>query len=125
MTQVAILLSLAIAAMGAIGIVSPDTMLQIGRPFETLYGSTAVHLILGGALVLAAPRSRAPRALLVVGLGSFVTGLLELFLGVPLGRAGHDWSVAQGDAFLRICAVFILALGSGFTFLLWPRSSTA
>ena len=99
--------------------------LQIGRPFETLYGSTAVHLILGGALVLAAPRSRAPRALLVVGFGSFVTGLLELFLGVPLGRAGHDWSVAQGGAFLRICAVFILALGSGFTCLLWPRSSTA
>jgi len=125
MTQVAILLSLAIAAMGAIGIVSPDTMLQIGKPFETLYGSTAVHLILGGALVLAAPRSRAPRALLVVGLSSFVTGLLELFLRVPLGRAGHDWWVAQGDLFLRFWGVLALAFGSGFTFLLWPRSSAA
>ena len=125
MTQVAILLSLAIAAMGAIGIVSPDTMLQVGRPFETLYGSTAVHLILGGALVLAAPRSRAPRAVLVVGLSSFVTGLLEIFLEVPLGRGPHDWAVTQGNLFLRICAVFFLAFGSGFTFLLWPRSSAA
>jgi hypothetical protein len=118
MKSVAIAASLVIAALGVIGIVSPDAMLQVARPFETWYGATALRVVFGGSVALAAPRSRAPRALLVVGLGYLVAGLLTPFLGVEFGLGVHDWWVAQGPGFVRLWAVIALAFGSGFVFLL-------
>ena len=129
MRQLAIVLSIVIGALGATGLVSPDTMANATRPLEGRYAAAAIRLILGGALALAAPASRAPRILRVVGVGYFLAGLATPFLGLVLGPEIdlelHDWWVAQGPLFIRIWAGFALAVASVLMVLLWPTRRLA
>jgi len=62
MAWMAMALCLLVAVLGAIGVVSPGALLRIARHFQTpsgLYAAAALRIILGGALLLAAPTSRA------------------------------------------------------------------
>ena len=126
MRRLAIVLSLVIAALGVTGLVSPDAMFKVTRPLEKPYSAAATRVILGGALALAAPRSRAPRTLRVFGLGMFLAGLATPFLAVVLGTEFdlelHGWWFAPGSLFVRIWAGFALAVGLGLMFILWPNT---
>lgn len=128
MRRLVIGLALVIAALGATGLVSPDTMAKVTRPLEDPYAAAALRVIFGGALALAAPTSHAPRTLRVVGLGVFLAGLATPFVPVVLGAnldlELHDWWFAQGSLFIRILAGVALAIGLGLMFLV-RRSSTA
>ena len=62
MAWIAIVLCLLVAAVGAIGVLSPGALLRIARPFQTpsrLYAAAALRILLGGAPLRAAPTSRA------------------------------------------------------------------
>ena len=84
MTLLAFILSLSIAALGALGVASPTRFIAVVRYFETptgLYLAGSLRILLGIALYFAAPPSRTPELLRVVGVLVVVLGLATPFLG--------------------------------------------
>jgi hypothetical protein len=119
MAYVALGISVFIAALGALGVASPARLFSVLRRNETpaaLYVWAAVRLVLGVALFLVAPRSRAPDLIRIVGVIAVAAGVITPVLG--LARIGRviDWWSAQRTIVLRVWAAFGLALG---LFLVW------
>jgi hypothetical protein len=113
-TLVAFGISLLIAALGGLGIVSPPRLLGVVRRFQTpagLFAATALRLVLGAALFLAAPASRAPETVRIVGMIVFVAGLITPFFGVERFGRLLDWWSALGPAVIRTWASFALVFG--------------
>jgi len=80
----------AMAILGTVGIFVPTALLAVSRPFLTpagLYAAAAIRLVLGTALFLAAPTSRAPKTLRILGIGIIVAGVITPLLGVERARA--------------------------------------
>lgn len=124
----AIALCVLVAGIGAIGVVEPGTFRGIARQFQTpsgLYAAAAFRVVLGGALVLAAPTSRAPRAIRVTGVVILVLGLITPFLGLDQFRSVLAWWSAQGPTATRIWAGVALATGGLLIYALLPRSRSA
>lgn len=114
MTLVAFGISLLVAALGGLGIVSLPRLLGVFRHFQTpagLFAATALRLVLGAALFLAAPASRAPEAVRIVGVIVFVAGLITPFFGVERFKRLLDWWSALGPAVIRTWAGFALVFG--------------
>jgi uncharacterized membrane protein YidH (DUF202 family) len=113
-TLTALLLSLLIAALGALGVASPSRLLGLVRYLQTpagLYVAAALRLVLGLALFFAAPGSRAPELLRILGVVIIVAGLITPFFGLERFRRLLDWWSARGPAFVRVWAAFALAFG--------------
>jgi hypothetical protein len=122
---IAMALSLLVAALGAIGVVAPGELRGIARHFQTpsgLYAAAAFRVVLGGALVLAAPTSRVPRVMRAVGIVILVAGLITPFLGLDRFRGILEWLSAQGPTATRIWAGVALAFGCLLIYALFPRS---
>ncbi len=84
MTLVALILSLLIAAFGALGVVSPARFIAVVRSFETpagLYLAGAIRAALGIALYFSAPASRAPEFMRVLGIVITAVGVATPMLG--------------------------------------------
>lgn len=114
MAIVAITLCAGLAAIGAVGVVSPARLVEIAGRFQTPVGmlaATAVRLVLGLSLYLAAPASRAPSVLQVLGIVIVVAGLLTPLVGRERFRRLLDWWAAQGAAFVRVWSACTVALG--------------
>jgi len=114
MTFVALVLSLAVAVLGAIGVASPSRLLAVVRRFQTpagLYVAMIIRLALGLALFLAAPASRAPDLLRVLGIVIMVAGLITPLFGIERFRRLLDWWAAHGPGFIRLWAACALAFG--------------
>jgi hypothetical protein len=128
MEHVALLFSIAVSVLGAIGVFSPNTLLAIGRAFASpvgLFAAAAIRAAFGAVLILAAPASRAPRAIRVVGLVIFAAGVITPFFGVERARAILDWWSSQGAVLTRMAPAVALALGSTLIYLLAPRRGAA
>ena len=122
MRLVALAFGALIAVLGAIGIVAPFWLFAIARSFDTpigLYAASGLRLIVGAILFLVAPRSRTPTALRVLGVVTFVAGLITPFFGVDRVRRVLEWWSASGAGFQRAWAAFAIALG---VFLIWALS---
>jgi membrane-bound ClpP family serine protease len=114
MKIVALVLSLFVAALGALGLLSPMRLLHIVRHFQSpvgLYAAGALRVILGGALFFAAPASRAPKVLRILGIIILVAGLFTPLIGVERVHRLVDWWSTQGAVFMRVWAAFALAFG--------------
>lgn len=114
MAFVAFALSLLIAVFGGLGLISPDRLVGVVRRFQTptgLYVAAAIRVVLGVALFLAAPTSRAPELLHVLGVVIFVAGLVTPLFGVDRFRRLLDWWSALGPGFLRFWGASALVLG--------------
>lgn len=114
MAIVALVLSLFVAALGALGIVSPMGLLRIVRQFQRpagLYAAAILRVVLGGALFLAAPTSRLPEVVRILGIIIFVSGLITPLFGLERFRRLLNWWSARGPVFMRIWAGFALAFG--------------
>jgi hypothetical protein len=124
MARIALVLGIAVCLLGAIGIFSPTTLFDIGRAFASpagLLAAGAIRVVFGAVLIFAAPATRAPRTLRVVGVVIVVAGLITPFFGVDRARAILDWWSSQGAALSRIFPAVILALGGILIYLLAPR----
>jgi hypothetical protein len=111
---VALVISLFIAALGALGVASPARLLSVVRSFQTpagLYLAAVLRVVLGMALFLAAPVSRAPELIRVLGAVVFVAGLITPLFGLKRFRRLLDWWSARGSAFIRAWATVTLAVG--------------
>ena len=117
------------AVIGAVGVAYPEVYGGVIRDMlETptgLYVATGSRLVLGVALFFAAPRSRAPRTLRVLGAISFVAGLVLPVVGWEGLRSQVEWFSALDPPFLRTHAVFTLGLSALLAYTLVPRSRAA
>ena len=77
MTLVALIICLLLSALGALGVASPSRLLGVVRKFQTpmgLYFAAALRVVLGVALFFAAPTSRAPDLIRILGVVIIVMG---------------------------------------------------
>lgn len=109
---VALCALLTVVGLGVMAV--PLTMAEFGRWMQTpggLYGVAALRIVMGASLVGVAPASRLPRTLGVIGALIILVGLLTPLFGVERARLVLDWWVAQGTTFMRVWAVFPVAVG--------------
>jgi hypothetical protein len=71
----------------------------------------ALRIALGLVFVLAAPASRAPRTLRVLGVIVIIAGLTTPSFGVARARAGLAWSASAPPSFIRLAAGVGIATG--------------
>ena len=70
-----------------LGLIAPASLLAVSRPFLNpagLYAAAGLRLVLGTALFVSAPASRAPTALRVLGVIVIVGGIATPLIGVKL-----------------------------------------
>jgi hypothetical protein len=104
-----------IALLGAVGIVAPTFLLSVSRPFLTptgLYAAALIRVVFGAVLLMAAPGSRLPRTLRVLGAVIVVAGIATPLVGVERARAIVDWWAAHGPVLLRMWASVAVVLGA-------------
>jgi hypothetical protein len=98
----------------AVTFAAPDLRLSLERSVMTpagLYAIAALRIALGLVFVVAAPASRAPRTLRVLGLIVIVAGLTTPWFGVARARAVVNWFESAGPLLMRLDAVVGMALG--------------
>ena len=98
----------------AISFVAPDRRLAVERAVMTpagLYAIAALRIAIGVVFVLAAPASRAPRTLRVLGVIVMIAGLTTPWFGVTRARAVLDWLAGAGPLLMRLDAAVGMALG--------------
>ena len=112
------LLGLVIGALvilgSAISFAAPDLRLSLERSMMTpagLYAIAAMRIAVGLVFVLAAPASRAPRTLRVLGLIVIIAGLATPWFGVARAQAVLNWLESAGPLLMRLDAVVGMALG--------------
>jgi hypothetical protein len=76
-----------------------------------LYAIAVVRIAIGLVFVLAAPLSRAPRTLRVLGLIVIIAGLMTPWFGVARAQAVLNWLANAGPSLMRLDAVVGLAIG--------------
>ena len=115
--------SLLIAGLGALGVCAPTRLLAFTRRFQTpagLYVAAAARLIFGAALFLAAPESRAPVAIRIVGVVVFAAGLALPWVGHERLWRMFDWWAAHGANAMRALGAVVLVGGLALSYALLP-----
>ena len=112
------LLGLVIGALvllvSAISFAVPDLKLSVERSAITptgLYAITFLRIAIGLIFVFAAPASRAPRTLRVLGLVVIIAGLMTPWFGVTRAQATLNWVASAGPLLMRLDACVGMALG--------------
>jgi len=124
MKYLAWLLAAFVVAAGVAGIVAPDAILRL-RALAATQGAllvfAALRVAIGVLLIMAAPRSRAPRTLQTAGAVMLLVGLATPLFGVERTRAVLDWEAAQGTSLIRLGGAIVVVLGGLLTVALRPR----
>jgi hypothetical protein len=113
------LLGLVIGALvilvSAISFVVPDLKLSLERSAMTPAGLYAIALLrigIGLVFVVAAPASRAPRTVRLLGLVVIIAGLMTPWLGVTRAQATVNWVASAGPWLMRLDACVGMAVGA-------------
>jgi hypothetical protein len=126
MAFIAFTLGLLIALMGAVGVVAPSIL---GAMVTALHGplglalAASIRLVLGAALFVAAPSSRAPVAFRVLGAVTFAAGVLTPLIGVERFDSLLDWWAALDPLLARTWSACALAIGSLIAYGIIPRNA--
>jgi hypothetical protein len=118
MKGVAFVAGLCIAVVGAVGVLMPSSLVWIAQHFvtpEAFYGLAAVRVAFGLVLVSAAPVSRGPKALRVLGYVIVIAGIATALAGgrgIGPARASIEWWLRQGPVVIRVTGLPVLALGA-------------
>ena len=97
-----------------ISFAAPDLRLSLERSVMTpagFYAIAALRIAIGLVFVLAAPASRAPRTLRVLGLIVIIAGLSTPWFGVARARAVVNWLASAEPVLMRLDAALGMALG--------------
>ena len=123
MQLVAFALSVLFALLGALSFVAPARALDIARTFDRpggLYALAAMRLILGVVLYLAAPSSRQPGVLRILGILIGVVGIITPFIDLDRQRRLLNWWSARGLGFQRAWAAVGFAFGLFLAYAVAP-----
>jgi hypothetical protein len=118
------MIGVAVAGLGLVGLVAPAQLLDFGRSLLTetgLYVVAAVRIAFGLLLLFAARLSRMPRTLRVLGIVIIVAGLTTPLFGVERSIAMFNWLSAQAPALVRVMATFAIAFGTLVVYATLPR----
>jgi hypothetical protein len=110
----ALVVGLALAVLGFIALAAPSAVLDFGRFLSTstgLYVAAAVRVLFGAVLLAAAPASRWPLALRVLGAVLLLAGVLTPVFGLDRSAAMIGWA-SDHRIVLRAWGVVALALGA-------------
>jgi hypothetical protein len=115
MTWIVVLFGIAILGMGMYGLVQPAGMIDfvksVWKSPAALPFAVGIRVVLGVALLVAAPDCRHPDAARVLG----VIALVAAAGGLVMGRAGLaafvGWFVDRPAEFVRAWTVFAIAFG--------------
>ena len=123
MQIVALALSVLMALLGALSFVAPVRALDIARVFDRpsgLYALAAIRLVVGVVLFLAAPGSRQPGVLRILGILIGVAGIITPFVGLDRQRRLLNWWSARGLGFQRGWAAVGFAFGLFLVYAVAP-----
>ncbi len=122
MSLVALVLSLLVAALGALGIASPRRFIGVVRSFETptgLYLAAVLRGVLGVALFFSAPMSRAPEVLRIAGVIFIVAGITAQFYALQRSRKPPRLLAGTGVG-VRGWAAITFVLGLSLAYAVAP-----
>ena len=111
----ALFIGLLLVGQGLTGIAAPVVFFNAVHFMQTppvIYLAAVVRVAFGLVLVRAAPGSRAPRFLRVLGFIMLIGGLLTPFVGVWAAQHILGWWSAGGPPLLRLFGGVSLALGA-------------
>ena len=120
----AMVLGFVVAAIGVLGMAAPSFLLEFGRLLQSagaLWIVAALRIGFGAILLCAAPNSRTPRTLLVIGLFIVAAGLATPFFGVGRAQAMFDWWSAQGPFVMRALPMAAVGFGLFIAYVTLPR----
>jgi hypothetical protein len=123
----AMVLGFVVAAIGVLGVAAPSVLLELGRSMQSagaLYVVAAVRVGFGTILFWAAPNSRTPRTLRILGIFMIIAGLVTPLVGAEPSRAVFDWWSTQGPFFARAWPIVAVGFGLFIAYATSPRGST-
>lgn len=103
-----------IVAFGLIGMISPPRVVSFARSFVSPVGiavAAGLRVTMGVVLYLAAPESRTPELLHVLGVITVLAGIGILFFGVDRLERMVDWWAGRSSMWVRAQASIALAAG--------------
>lgn len=118
MKILAFVAALLIVAVGVGGVLMPSGLVWIAQHSFTVgvfVAVAAVRIAFGFVLIAAAPASRAPRAIRILGIVVMIAGIATAVMALmEMGPAREiiEWWSQQGPVIVRCSAALILALGA-------------
>ena len=109
-----------IILVSAISFAVPDLKLSLERSAITptgLYAIAVLRVAIGLVVVFAAPASRAPRTLRLLGLVVIIAGLMTPWFGVTRAHATLNWVASAGPLLMRLDACLGMAIGGFLVFV--------
>jgi hypothetical protein len=112
--------------MGVWGVLAPSRLVDFASRFGTkggLWFAAGIRVVFGLALWFAAPGSRAPILLQVLGAITLAAGMTLPFLGVDRFKALLDWWTRLSQTAMRFSSVFAVAFGAVILWALVPAAT--
>lgn len=128
MAIAAMAIGVVIILQGLAGLVAPEAFANLIRAIQlppVIYLAALVRVVFGVVLILAAPKSRAPTSLQIIGALVTVGGLLTPFFGVEIAGVILGWWSEGGAAVVRAWASAALALGAFIVYALVNKTRAA
>ena len=114
MRLVAVMLGFIVATIGAVGVVTPSVLVDLGDSLlnpTVLYIAAGARVFFGAVLLWVAPASRTPKTLRIIGVLLVLAGVLTPFFGIEGSREMLDWLLTRGLMFTRAWAGVAVGLG--------------
>ncbi|MHC1725161.1 MAG: hypothetical protein AB9866_03960 [Syntrophobacteraceae bacterium] len=114
MSTLVTLFGILMATLGMSGIIYPGRILRFARYWDNptgLYSAAVLRIFVGMVVFLAAPDSRAPVVLHILGIIIFVVGLATPLLGHERAHRILEWWASQGCTFQRLWSGYAMVLG--------------
>lgn len=122
MTLLALILCTLVCAIGVACIASPSWLvgIMVRHSARMRYFAAGFRILFGAALVFAAPASRAPDFIYVLGIVVIVAGIILVVVGDKRFRLLIDRLAAWRPAFVRVWGALGLLLGLALGYALTP-----
>src|SRR5437764_8418261 len=114
MKAIALFIALLMVLVGLMGVLWPEGLMQLATySFSRtgLYVLAAGRIVLGGLLFFAAPATRTPKTIRVIGLIILIAGIATALISPERAELMKVWWLARGPEMLRIAACLPLAVG--------------
>ena len=126
MAFVAFTLGCLTALVGVVGVFAPSVLATLTGMFHGPLGlalAALLRLVLGAALFVAAPQSRAPFVFRLLGAVTFAVGLLTPLIGVERFDALLDWWAALDPWVARTGSACAATIGGLVAYGIIPRDA--
>ncbi len=117
------LLGVFVVLVGAWGVLAPSRMSTLVDRFGStggLWFAAAFRLVLGLALWFAAPQSRAPLLLQVLGVVAIIAAIVIPFMGIERFKAMLGWWTKLSTGSQRAWSLVAIAFGAAILWALLP-----